>query len=75
MIGQMSNFQLFSSFLDIEMIKTTGCGLRADLFDSLYDPLVFIGDQLNRTITTTEFCGQATGMMATTIYAYTMLNT
>ena len=57
------------------MIKTTGCGLRADLFDSLYDPLVFIGDQLNRTITTTEFCGQATGMMATAIYAYTMLNT
>lgn len=66
MIGQVAGFQLFSGFLDIEVINVTGCGLRADIFDSFYDPLVFIGIQLKRTFTTTAFCRAEAGEFAFT---------
>ena len=35
-VGEISGFQLFSRYLAIEEVKITGCGYKADLFDSFY---------------------------------------
>ena len=71
MIGQLAGFQIFSKFLDVEVIRVASCGLRGDIFDSIYDPLVFTGNQLGRRTVTTEFCSLQTGkLMCDTIITY-----
>lgn len=49
MIGMISGFQLYQFGLPIDQIMLTGCGLRADIFDSFYDSLSILNEHLALT--------------------------
>lgn len=65
-VGQISGFQLFSKYLSIDVIAITGCGLRADLWDSFYVALDVYGaanDYLIEDVAT-SFCSEESGKIS-----------
>ena len=62
-VGEISGFQLFSRYLIMEEIKITGCGYKADVFDSFYREFDIFGDGSTYIVeeNSVSFCSDESG--------------
>ena len=62
-VGKISGFQLFSRYMIMEEIKITGCGYKADVFDSFYREFDIFGDGSTYIVeeNSVSFCSDESG--------------
>lgn len=61
----IAGFQLFSTYLPINIIQQTGCGgIKADLFDMNYDTFDEIGNDQVQNEAAISSCNAETGNMS-----------
>lgn len=66
MVGEIASFQIFSRRIVPAFFEVTGCGLRADIFDSTYDSFSQIGPGDGFSVADKEvpFCARGEGVFS-----------